>query len=53
MLFRSGIPNIKARLKYLYDADATFEFEVLGENVAVARLVVPAFSTTLAEAANA
>ena len=24
-----GISNTKARLKYLYDADATFEFEVL------------------------
>ena len=48
-----GISNTKARLKYLYDSDATFEFEVLGANVAVARLVMPAFTTALAEAANA
>ena len=48
-----GISNTRARLKYLYDADATFEFEVLGGNVAVARLVLPAFTMALAEAANA
>jgi hypothetical protein len=48
-----GISNTKARLKYLYDADAVFAFEILGGNVAVARVVLPAFATALAEAANA
>src|SRR5579863_9040897 len=48
-----GIANTRARLKYLYGSDARFDFEVLGGNVAVARLVVPAFTRDLAHAANA
>lgn len=47
-----GIANTRARLKYLYGADASFDFEILGGNVAVARLVVPAFTRELAHAAN-
>jgi sensor histidine kinase YesM len=48
-----GIANTRARLKYLYGTDASFDFEILGGNVAVARLVVPAFTRDLAHAANA
>lgn len=48
-----GIANTRARLKYLYGTDANFDFEVLGGNVAVARLVVPGFTRDLAHAANA
>jgi len=48
-----GIANTRARLKYLYGTDASFEFEVLGGNMALARLVVPAFTRDLAHAANA
>jgi hypothetical protein len=48
-----GISNTMARLKHLYDTDASFGFEILGGTVAVARLVVPAFTRELARAANA
>jgi len=48
-----GIANTRARLKYLYGADASFDFDILGGNVAVARLAVPAFTHELSHAANA
>jgi two-component system LytT family sensor kinase len=40
-----GIPNTKARLRYLYGEDASFEFEVLGGEAAAAHITIPAFRT--------
>jgi hypothetical protein len=48
-----GITNTMARLRWLYGQDATFDFEIHGARIAVARLAVPAFTTSLAEVVNA
>jgi LytS/YehU family sensor histidine kinase len=40
-----GIPNTKARLRYLYGDDAGFEFEVLDGQAAAAHITIPAFRT--------
>jgi len=48
-----GIKNTRARLRYLYGEDAAFEFETLEAKIAVARLMVPAFTAEVAEAVNA
>jgi len=48
-----GIKNTKARLRYLYGEDAAFEFEIREAKVAVARLIVPAFTAGLEQAVNA
>jgi two-component system, LytTR family, sensor kinase len=48
-----GIPNTRARLRFLYGADASFEFTTPDGRVAVAELVLPAFTAPLAEVVNA
>jgi len=48
-----GIKNTRARLRYLYGEDAAFEFEILEARVALARVVLPAFTAHLAQAVNA
>ena len=40
-----GIPNTKARLRYLYGEDASFEFKVLDGRAAAAHITIPAFRT--------
>jgi len=47
-----GITNTRARLRYLYGEDADFAFEI-AEGTAWARVVVPAFKSGFAKAANA
>jgi len=47
---RVGLANTQARLKYLYSDDATFEFQLQTDaGLAVTRLVLPAFTTVLAD----
>jgi two-component system LytT family sensor kinase len=46
-----GIANTRARLRYLYGDDASFEFEVLGGQAA-ARITIPAFRTPVENAAG-
>lgn len=48
-----GISNTRARLKFLYGADASFEFSMADGKSAVAQLVLPAFAAPLPEAVNA
>ena len=40
-----GIANTRARLRYLYGDDASFEFEVVHGQAAAAHLTIPAFRT--------
>ncbi len=40
-----GIANTKARLRYLYGEDASFEFEILDRKAAAAYITIPAFRT--------
>ena len=40
-----GIPNTRARLRYLYGDDASFEFEILDGQEAAAHITIPAFRT--------
>ena len=40
-----GIANTRARLRYLYGNDASFEFEVLNGQGAAAHITIPAFRT--------
>jgi two-component system LytT family sensor kinase len=44
-----GLQNTRARLKYLYVDEAAFSFEIIGGNEAVARLTIPAISSTTQE----
>jgi len=48
-----GIANTRARLKFLYGSDASFEFSTPDGNAAVAQLMLPAFIAPLAAAVNA
>lgn len=47
---RVGLANTKARLKYLYDEDARFEFRVHADTrLAVTQIVLPAFSEVVGD----
>ena len=49
-----GLVTVKARLQHLYSDDAAFEFCIEADtNIALARLALPAFATSLAQPAVA